>query len=411
MARRPRRPRAPHKESPPPTGPPCTLRLDRFASGGDAVATRDDGKTVFVEDGVPGDLVRARIVDERKRFARARIEEVLEPSADRVSPRCPHFGRCGGCAWQHVRYEAQVEAKATILRDALERIGRFKLDAAPAFIPSPEPYGHRGRARVHVSGGRVGFLERTSHRLCAIDACPVMQPALEKAVLALADGCADGEWSVCIGTSDDVSVAAATAAPGAEASSPRAVELEVAGARIGLDARAFSQANRALHEKLIERVGAVLFHGVSSDARRAWHLLEVHAGVGFFTHALCGEVGRVTAVESDPHAATWLARNVADRPVEVVEGTFAEAAERLAQTRFDAVLLDPPRSGLAPAEVDALVGLAPARIVYLSCDPATLARDARRLADEAGYTLEHVEGFDLFPQTPHTEGLIRLELG
>ena len=382
--------------------PTHTLTIDRLAAGGDAVAVRDDGKTVFVEDGVPGDVVRARIVVERKRFAKARIEEVLEPSADRTEPGCAHFGRCGGCAWQHVRYEAQVTAKAGILRDALERIGGLGLDADPPMTPSPSAWGYRGRARVRVEGGRVGFLERASHRHCAIEACPVLAPELEPAVLGLVEreGARDGEWSVTIGAAGEVSVVREGAA-----GDVTPVFLDVQGHRVGLDARAFSQANRSLHAMLAERVLAVLFEdAVDTDA---WSVLEVHAGVGFFTVALAERVRRVVAVESDAHACAWLERNVAFAPVEVIPRSFEEAVPLVERLSFDAVLVDPPRTGLAPAELDALRTLAPRRIVYLSCDPATLARDLRGLVD-AGYRLEHVEGFDLFPHTPHVEALVRL---
>jgi len=385
----------------------CTLRLERLAAGGDAVAVREDGKTIFVEDGVPGDLVRARIVDERRRFARARIDEILEPGRDRVAPRCPHFGACGGCAWQQVRYEAQVEAKAAILRDALERIGGFALDRAPHVTPSPRPFGYRGRARVRVRGGRVGFLGRASDRLCAIESCPVLVPALEEAVLDPAlvprDPASEGEWSVCVGSDGAVSVASASGSPAAVAPAP--VHLDVGERSVRLDARAFSQANVALYEALTERVRAVLFEG--ADDPSEWSLLEVHAGIGFFTGMLAGVVARVVAVESDPIACEWLVRNTPTSRVELIDRSFEDAALALEGRRFDAVLLDPPRLGLAQAELSLLCELAPPRVVYLSCDPATLARDARGLA-EAGYRLDLVEGFDLFPQTPHTEGLARL---
>lgn len=397
-------------------GAECVLRLDRLASGGDAVGTRDDGKTVFVEDGVPGDRVRVRITEERRRFARARIEALIEPSPVRVKPRCPHFGRCGGCSWQHVAYEAQLEAKARILADALERIGGFTLEATPSMTASTDAYGYRGRARVRIESGRVGLLERRSHRLCAIEACPVLAPALEGAVLALAQAYEDGEWSVCIGADGAVSVAQSPVdrerASSSPSSRPSPIELELDGARLALDAGAFSQANRLLHQQLAERVRHVLFEGASGAARRAWNVLELHAGIGFFTRGVAEAVGHLVAVEADPVACRWLAHNVGRAgSVEVVSGTFAEVASRLDARRFDAVLLDPPRTGLSPAELAALARLAPSRIVYLSCDPATLARDARGLAEATGYVLTHVEGFDLFPHTPHTEGLIRLELG
>ncbi len=400
---RPKRGAPPRRASDqPPTT--CTLKIDRFAAGGDAVAVRDDGKTVFVADAVPGDVVRVTVVEERKRFAKARVEAVIEPSPDRVEPACRHFGRCGGCTWQHVRYPKQVDAKARILRDALERIGGFRLDADPPMTASPEPLHYRGRARVRVDRERVGFLERSSHRLCAVEMCPVLAPELEQAVLGLGRAdVADGEWSLTVGVNGEVS-SLSEATREDEAKRPAPVELEVQGRRVALDARAFSQANRLLHATLVERVLDVAL-GDAGDTS-GWRVLEVHAGVGFFTGALADRVGRVVAVEADPHAASWLAQNVATR-VDVIASSFEAAASRLGDHAFDAVVLDPPRAGLAPAELATLRDLGAPRIAYLSCDPATLARDARGLAD-AGYRLEQAEGFDLFPQTHHVEGLVRL---
>ena len=402
--RPPRKPAAPVRA-------PELVRVERMAAGGEGVGRLEGGKTVFVEDGVPGDLARVELTQERARWARGVVAELVEPGPSRVEPACPHAGVCGGCAWQHVAYPAQVEAKREILRDALERIGRLALPEDPRIHSSPEPYAYRSRARVRVRAGRPGYLERGSHRHCAVSACPILVPALERALLAWPDAGEreDGEWLLCAGSDGRISVASA----GENDAVVETVRLDAGGQAVELDALAFSQANALLHATLIERVLALLSHETDEAAMRGWRVLEIHAGVGFFTLPVARRVARVIAVEADAHAASWLRRNLAqpgneELAVDVHAERFGDVEAGALQGAFDAVLLDPPRSGLEPDECERLITLAPERIVYLSCDPATLARDARALAD-AGYAMTHVEGFDLFPQTPHVEGLLRFE--
>lgn len=404
------------------------------------MARADDGKTVFVEGGVPGDLVRVQIEREQKQWARGRVDEVIEASPMRVEPHCPHFSVCGGCTWQHIDYAGQVEAKASILRDALERIGGFPLAGPPSMTASPQAYGYRGRARVLVRDGRPGYRERASHRHCVVSQCPVLAPELEAALRDWRSSAvpgaddrersADGEWSLCVGrdgalsrfrqlvpsdaaSRDELPSSSEDVPAAPPGDGPACVEIEVAGRSIAIDAQAFSQANRLLYSPLASRVLEVLTSGVEPMESSGWRVLEVHAGVGFLTLPLARQVAHVVAVEAEPHAVELLRRNLASATepsasVDVVEAFFGDAGDPALETRFDAVVLDPPRAGLTPAEIERLVALAPERIVYLSCDPATLARDARSLC-ESGWRLCHVEGFDLFPQTPHTEGLIRLE--
>ena len=408
--KRARHRRPPRKPAAPPSAPQL-VRIERMAAGGEGVGRLEGGKTVFVEGAVPGDLARVELAQERARWARGRVLEVVEPSASRTEPACPHAGVCGGCAWQHVAYPAQVDAKREILRDALERIGRLALPALPRFHASPAPYGYRSRARVRVKAGRPGYLERGSHHHCPVRACPVLVPPLERALLAWPgpDTPEDGEWLLCAGTDGRVSIA-----PAVHGDAPAdVVRLDAGGETVELDARAFSQANALLHTQLVERVIALLSVGVDADSMRRWRLLEIHAGAGFFTLPVARRVAHLVAVEADAHAASWLRRNLSrfgggGSTVSVHAARFGEVDAAAMHGPFDAVLLDPPRSGLEPDECERLISLAPRRIVYLSCDPATLARDARALV-EAGWALTHVEGFDLFPQTPHVEGLIRLE--
>ena len=383
------------------------LRIDALAAGGDGVGRDPDGRVVFVPFAAPGDRLRVRLVEERARFARAEIDEVVEASADRVTPPCPVFGTCGGCAWQHLRYDAQVDAKRAIVRDALARIGKLAAVPALGFTASPAAYGYRGRARVRVERGQVGFRERRSHALCPVTACPLLVPALDAALgaMAAAPPSPDGDWELAAG--DDGSVR--TAPLGArtiprESERPR-LALGAAGDWLGVSAGVFAQANALLRDALAT---AVLDAAGSGQT-----VLELFAGAGFFTVGLAHRFQRVLAVESDPGAVLDLTRNVADakaRHVRVIEArveTWLAAADAEA-LRADVVVLDPPRGGIGAAVAAALAKLPARRILYLSCDPATWARDVAVLTSY-GWHLAHVHGFDLFPQTPHVEALAVLE--
>jgi 23S rRNA (uracil1939-C5)-methyltransferase len=374
------------------------VAIDALAAGGDGVGRTTDGRVVFVPLTAPGDRVRARITETHPRYARAALEEVIEASPVRVAPACAVFGECGGCSWQHVDYATQCEAKRRIVEDALVRVGKLALPGKVEIRPSPLPYSYRARARVAVEAGRVGYRRRSSNALCAVDTCPVLDPRADAKLRALAVGRPrrDGEWEIAAGAD-----AARAHAVGADAP---ALELAVGKDRLRVSAGVFFQANPALHEALVA--------SVLEAAGRGALALELHAGCGFFTLALARAFERVVAVEADAAAVADLRHNLARagaRGVEVVPKPVEQAVDdpRLAAARPDAVVLDPPRTGLPRGVAAALAALAPARIAYLSCDPATLARDLAALAAR-GYALERVEAFDLFPHTPHVEALATL---
>jgi len=376
------------------------LSIDELAAGGDGVGRAADGRVVFVPFTAPGDRVRVRVERERRRFLHARVEELLEASPRRTDPVCAVFGSCGGCSWQHVDYAAQLEAKAKIVGDAFARIGGIATSGRVQITPSPSAYGYRSRARVLVEGGRVGFRRRRSHALCATSRCPILAPPLQAKLAELARRSlpADGEWELACGDGD----ARATALP---ASGEGRIELPVGGERVGISPGVFSQSNALLLETL---AGAVL--AAAGEGALAFDLF---AGAGFFTLALARRFERVVALESSPDGVRDLEANLraaAIRNAEVLPERLEVAFERglFDGLRPDVVVLDPPRTGLPPGSSDALAELAPRRIVYLACDPATQARDAAYLVG-GGYSALRVEAFDLFPQTPHVESLVVLE--
>ncbi len=416
MARRsasPARRRRPRRSDGPASAPdvdPIECVIEGLAAGGDGVARMPDGRTLFVPLAAPGDRLRVEVTELRRRHARARILELLEPGPDRVTPRCDVFGECGGCTWQHLDYAAQLRAKAVILGDALERIGRLRRPDPLTIHPSPAAYGYRLRARPILEAGRVGYRRRRSRELCAAETCPVLEPGLATAWTRLereaADG-VEGEREILLGSDGRLQI------HDPSSRSPRRGEpawLEVDGRRLRVSPGVFAQANRGLLSTLVRSVRTAVIAG---EAVRDGLLLELHAGAGLLTLACAPHFLRVVAVEIDERAARDLAFNLEETGIthaEVRAEDSATASAHLAgnDDRPDVVLLDPPRTGLEPGVVPALASLAAPRVVYLSCDPATLARDIALLCDE-GYALTSVEGFDLFPQTPHVEALAVLE--
>lgn len=379
------------------------LTIERLAAGGDGVGRDASGRVVFVPFTAPGDRIQATIEERRARFARGRLERLLASGPSRVEPRCPAFGDCGGCTWQHVAYETQREAKEAILRDALERLGGLALPGPVAIEPCPAPYGYRGRTRVLAKGGRVGYRRRRSHALCAVRRCPVLVPALEAALAALADErpAATAEWELVAGAEGVRATPLVQPLP----RDPR-VELEVAGERIAASPGVFVQATPALFASLAEAVHTAAGRGALG--------LELFAGAGFFSVGLARRFTRLVVVESEGRAVADLRHNLARSGCPDVEILGGRAERVLCASRLgatpDAAVLDPPRTGLPRGALESLLALAPKRLVYVSCEPSTLARDLSGFC-RGGYRVASVRGFDLFPQTPHVEAVAVLSLG
>ncbi len=377
------------------------LTIDELAAGGDGVGRAADGRVVFVPFTAPGDRVRVRVERAHARFLNAKVDALITASPHRSDPVCAVFGSCGGCAWQHVDYAAQLDAKAKIVRDAFERIAGTAAPAKLQITPSPAEYGYRSRARVFVQGGRVGFRRPRSHALCETERCPILAPPLqdELARLARAEAPSDGEWELVAG--DDSSRAFEVGAKAGDR-----VGWRLGDDRYEVSAGVFAQSNAGLFEPLAS--------AVVSAAGQGALVCDFFAGAGFFTLGLARRFEQVLALESNRAAARDLEHNLAAAGLTNVR-VSAERIEHalhdgsLDGERPDAIVLDPPRTGLPPDSSDALAQLGPERIVYLACDPATQARDVGYLVG-SGYRLTRLEAFDLFPQTPHVESLAVLEL-
>jgi 23S rRNA (uracil1939-C5)-methyltransferase len=383
------------------------LRIDELAAGGDGVGRASDGRVIFVPFTAPGDHVRVQIVDHQARFSRGRVETLLAGGPARVDPICPVYGSCGGCTWQHVSYPAQLDAKLAIVTQALRRIGGLA-PPTPTITPSPNPFGYRSRSRVLASRGRVGYRRRRSHALCATSRCPLLVEELDQSLLALAaESPADGEWELSLGhTSNGDPMSRVSRLPDRK-SEPNAtidsqrLSLHIGGNEIGFSEGVFVQSNLSLLGPLVEAVHLA--------AGRGGLVFDLFAGAGFLTLGLAARFEAVVAVEANPTAARDLERNLADGGINGVS-VLAESLEVAIANRSledfepEVVVLDPPRTGLPDGAAEFLASMEPARFVYLSCDPATLARDLSVLKFW-NYELTSVQAFDMFPQSPHVEVL------
>jgi tRNA/tmRNA/rRNA uracil-C5-methylase (TrmA/RlmC/RlmD family) len=406
------------------------LVCDGVAHGGEAVGRLADGRAVFVPYAIPGERVRVRVTESRPRFARAELLEVLEPSPDRVAPPCPHFGpgRCGGCAWQHIRPEAQAELKARLVREQLAHLGGLRdVPVRPTLRPSsppgePEGFGYRERATLTAGGdGRLGFLRAGSHEVHPVDRCPLLAAGLQDlperlgrhpagAKVRLRRG-ADGERLVVL----EAAAASKTRfLPPPELSwatvrgNGKVIELEgqpsvgerIAGVELHVSAASFFQVHRAGAEALVELVRSAL------EPAGGEMLLDLYAGVGLFAATVGAGAGKVVAVESWRPAARDARHNLRAHPdATVLQDDVANALRGIATA--DLVVLDPPRAGAGAAVLGQVAALRPRAVALVSCDPAALARDVRTLAD-LGYRADWVQPLDLFPQTAHVEALTAL---
>ncbi|HLY41046.1 MAG TPA: 23S rRNA (uracil(1939)-C(5))-methyltransferase RlmD [Terracidiphilus sp.] len=425
-----------------PRGPARALlvQIEKPVYGGEFL-TRVEGKAVFVPLVMPGEEVRVRTVTERSGFAKAEAEAVVAASPKRIVPACPHFGTCGGCDYQHTDYATQSQWKLEILRETMQRAGvqpPQEIDVLAA-----APWGYRNRIRVALdTAGSVGYRGRRSHGIVPIRECPISAPLLVKAALFAGESFrkmeparrpsevalfCDAEESALLTTvfvdrpakagAEDFARALKEHVPqlagvefvseGLAGRQPRTVArsgaasilYRAAGFDYRVDEGAFFQVNRWLVDALVDRVA------LDQGGALAWDLF---AGVGLFARKLTERFERVIAVESSPAAIAALRQNLKETSSQAVHAdTLAFLRETGRDARPDLVVVDPPRTGLDKEVAALLAEAAAAKMVYVSCDPATLARDLHVLV-ESGYRVDSMTLADLFPQTFHLETVVRL---
>lgn len=424
------------------------VQIEKPIYGG-AFLARAEGKAVFVPLTLPGEQVRARITESKRGYATADADEIVVVAAERIAPACRHFGACGGCHYQQAGYGTQLEWKQAILRETLERGGvRAPEEIGVLAASEPQSWGYRNRIRLALDAqGSPGYRGRRSHEVTAIAECPIAAPLLVKAALGFADvvrevlpelrvteialfcnadersllgsvitaGVAKGDAEKFAGLGDgfaemvpelkglELIVDAGTG----ERPQPRRVaqwgEASIAYRAAGFDYRvdhgAFFQVNRWLVDGLVEEVTAGQQGGL------AWDLF---AGVGLFARKLTESFRQVVAVESAPQATVALGENLRGTRGTAVKASTLDFLRRNANAdRPDLIVVDPPRTGLG-ADITALLAtIAAPQIVYVSCDPATLARDLSALV-ASGYVIETLTLADLFPQTYHLETVVHL---
>jgi 23S rRNA (uracil1939-C5)-methyltransferase len=350
------------------------LKIEDIAFGGKGVA-REQGKAVFVPYTIEGELVSAEIFREKKQFAEAELVEVKESSPNRLAPQCPYFGRCGGCAYQHIDYQHQLAIKWRQVRDALQRIGKLKDVPMRPIIPSPRQFAYRNRITVHAQDGVIGFYRRDSHHLIEIEHCLISRDEVNRALAELRQQkhVRDGHCTL----------------------------------RASSEPRVFSQVNDDVGQTLRDLIVDLV--PPNQDL-----LIDAYCGAGFFTKALLNKFERVIGIDWDRFAIAAAKEDATEKETYItgdVEGLEAAVSAAFATGDLQSqapvtsaattIIVDPPATGLTERVRKAIADLAPHTLVYVSCNPPTLARDLRDLNDQ--FTIDSVTPLDMFPQTAEIE--------
>ncbi|MBW6465492.1 MAG: class I SAM-dependent RNA methyltransferase [Brevefilum sp.] len=400
-----------------------TIKMEKMVAGGDCLGRLPDGRAIFVPFVLPGETVRVNVVDEKKRYARGLPVEVIESASERIIPRCIHFTECGGCQYQHLDYAKQLALKVDLLRDQFQRIANIENPPLQPIVPSPTPWHYRNHVQFHLGqAGELGYIHTDGEHLLIIEECHLPQPEINALWPQLDLGPESGVYRLGIRQdsydnlmlimegddpkapdfSEDIPVSAVYTPPDARLTVLAGEDhlvYTLHGRHFQVSARSFFQVNTAMAEKMI----AFLLENLNLSPTT--HTLELYAGVGLFSAFLAPKVNHLTAVESSGSACHDFAVNLDEFDnVDLYEAQAEEVLPTL-DTPIDLLVMDPPRSGLAPAVHDALAKLQPAQIAYISCDPATLARDVKRILGN-GYHLQSVTPFDLFPHTGHVETVV-----
>ncbi len=399
-------------------GEPIQLTLTGYAYGGEAFARDSDGRVVFVPYSMDGETVQVELLEEHKRWARAGLLSVIEPSPERVPPACSHYQVCGGCHYQHMGYDAQLQAKARIVRDQLQRLGGLDSPKINQTVPCPDPWHYRSRLSLHVTPeGRLGYVAAAGDRVFAIDECHLPIPAVDQLWQSLDVAELEGVVRVDVQSADgqNMIVFYADRPPDQEIeiglpasivwitpegawilSGGEPLVFDVLDRSFQVSAGSFFQVNPHLTPSLVDKVMT------AADVLEGDTVFDLYAGVGLFSAFAAARGAAIVAVEGSTSACRDFEANLDPFDgVELYEATVAQALPVISR-QADVIIVDPPRAGLGSDVVEGVLRHAPRRLVYVSCDPATLARDGRGLA-AGGYELLECTPIDLFPQTYHIE--------
>ena len=400
------------------------VTVSTLAYGGDAVGRLADGRAVFVPFALPGEKLRIELVEQKERFARGRVLAVLEASHARIHPLCRHFSTCGGCHYQHLDYLEQLTTKAEILREQLIRIGRLANPPVAAAVGSPSHWNYRNHVQFHVAAdGKLGFVGvqegSTPARIVPIQECHLPAPSINALwpQISLDADAGIERLAVRSGSDNDLMLiidSSVPEVPGVEIEAAISIahvfdgdvliqagedhlQMDILGRSFRVSPTTFFQVNLGVAERMVEYLLEIL-------PKPCGTVIDAYCGAGLFSAFLAPRCTRLIGIEADAPACEDFAANLDEfENVELYEDTAEQALPALVVDP-DFVLVDPPRAGIVRTALDALIKLNPPLVAYVSCDPATLARDARRFV-EAGYRLESVMPFDMFPQTYHIESI------
>ncbi len=362
--------------------------------------------TVFVPLSVTGDKLRVKIRKLQGKTAFAKIVEILEPSENRIEPKCIYFGTCGGCDFQQMAYETQLESKVGIIQDSLKRIGRIDFAGEIPIIASPNEYGYRLRSQWHIDSRqkKIGYFKRQSHDVIDAKSCPILVPELEATLKDLQENL---EYETLF--AELINVEAASGANGkVSVYSEELIEptyeifYDLSGERFYFNAKNFFQGNAFLIKDLV----ATAIENASGRTA-----LDLYCGVGLFSLALANNFEKVHGVEANSEAIDFAAKNAAHQRISNVEFHDVRVKSFLNENRFDDldfILLDPPRSGVKRGTLEQIAKLDTKKITYVSCNPSTLARDLQILLEQE-YKIEKITALDLFPQTHHVETVVQMK--
>lgn len=355
--------------------------VESLSSTGAGVV-RHEGRVIFVPFVIPGEAIEFSISHQAKNFATGQLIKIIKPSKERITPRCGYFGACGGCQLQHMTYEAQLAAKQEMIEAALLRIGKIKYESAISVTPSPQIWSYRNHITLHRRHKRWGFISTDHHALIEIDRCLIYQE--EQLNLPVVNKQSPERLRLL------------------KSENP----LHINGCTFEFSPEAFLQANPFISQLIYEDVVKHL------TQLKPQHLLDLYCGIGI-TSTLLGKQGiKVTGVEISPVAIEFAKKNAEQLPSHhptFVCGAIEKNTSVLSQGHaFDAVLLNPPRQGAHASVLEAILAHRPADIVYVSCDPATLARDLRILTQQ--YHITSIKAYDMFPQTMHVETVVTLRM-
>jgi 23S rRNA (uracil1939-C5)-methyltransferase len=372
--------------------------VEHLAAGGAGILTVQ-GKRIFMDGAAPGDVVTGRITVENRRWSRALLVELVEASPLRTTPPCPLYGSCGGCSLQHLTYEAQIAEKTRMLRDAFTRLGGISLPGEVPFVPSPF-WEYRNRIQLHrAKGAGMGFKARKSDEIIPLRDCPAADPALRAVLQEAAALPPPGQDRFTLYGRGDTLVSEGSI----RGKTRRRGTVRLSGKEIRMDAGVFFQSNGVMLEKLIAGL-----QRVAAKADRSRPMADLYCGVGTFAAFLGEGFPRVDLVEENPEAIVLARENVRGMETRL----FAQTGDLWARGcsmdeengGYGFMVADPPRQGLTPALRRSLSLKGPPLLAYVSCDPATLARDSGELI-AGGYRLEGLTGYDFYPQTAHIESL------